>query len=278
MIRKFRIINRNGVSWDLNAKTSLYHSIDGFGCREGTQYEQIGSDFIPLEELFCQSVMTGRIFFGGKDAYVNYRDFSRFVRAIPLILLYQVGETYRIPVRLTELGKSELIQGGVGLDCDVTFTATGLIYKNVSAYSGTVAFGGKIYPYKYDYTYADVTQNTLVIDSDSYEDSPCKVTICGPCINPIWKHYVDNVLYETGRYEGIIPDGNKLVIDTTQIPYSITERGASDAIVADRYQMCDFTTERFFHLQHGSNRISVGHDGLNMLYVMVEGRISYETI
>lgn len=217
-------------------------------------------------------------FFGGKDAYVNYRDFSRFVRAVPLILLYQVGETYRIPVRLTELGKSELIQGGVGLDCDVTFTATGLIYKNVSAYSGTVAFGGKIYPYKYDYTYADVTQNTLVIDSDSYEDSPCKVTICGPCINPIWKHYVDNVLYETGRYEGIIPDGNKLVIDTTQIPYSITERGASDAIVADRYQMCDFTTERFFHLQHGSNRISVGHDGLNMLYVMVEGRISYETI
>ena len=278
MIRKFRLINRNGVSWDLNTKTSLYHSIDGFGCREGTQYEQIGSDFIPLEELFCQSVMTGRIFFGGKDAYVNYRDFSRFVRAVPLILLYQVGETYRIPVRLTELGKSELIQGGVGLDCDVTFTATGLIYKNVSAYSGTVAFGGKIYPYKYDYTYADVTQNTLVIDSDSYEDSPCKVTICGPCINPIWKHYVDNVLYETGRYEGIIPDGNKLVIDTTQIPYSITERGASDAIVADRYQMCDFTTERFFHLQHGSNRISVGHDGLNMLYVMVEGRISYETI
>ena len=65
------------------------------------------------------------------------------------------------------------------------------------------------------------------------------MTIQGPCINPIWKHYVDNVLYETGRYEGIIPDENKLVIDTTQIPYSITERGASDAIVADRYQMCD---------------------------------------
>ena len=38
-----------------------------------------------------------------------------------------------------------------------------------------------------------------------------------------------------------------------------------DEVVADRYQMCDFTTERFFHLQYGSNRISVVHEGLNIL-------------
>ncbi len=123
-----------------------------------------------------------------------------------------------------------------------------------------------------------MTQNTLMIDSDSHGDSPCKVTVYGPCTNPVWKHYVNNVLYETGRYEGSIPDGHKLVIDTTQIPYSITERGVSDEVVADRYQMCDFTTERFFHLQYGSNRISVVHEGLNILNVMVEGRISYETV
>ena len=102
--------------------------------------------------------------------------------------------------------------------------------------------------------------------------------VYGPCTNPVWKHYVNNVLYETGKYEGSIPDGHKLVIDTTQIPYSITERGVSDEVVADRYQMCDFTTERFFHLQYGSNRISVVHEGLNVLNVMVEGRISYETV
>ena len=51
-----------------------------------------------------------------------------------------------------------------------------------------------------------------------------------------------------------------------------------DEVVADRYQMCDFTTERFFHLQYGSNRISVVHEGLNILNVIVEGRISYETV
>ena len=123
-----------------------------------------------------------------------------------------------------------------------------------------------------------MSQNTLVIDSDSYEDSPCKITIFGPCLNPVWKHYVDNVLVETGRYEGSIMADHKLVVDATGIPYSITERGAADDIVADRYQLCDFTTERFFHLKYGSNRISVSHDGLNTVKMMVEGKISYETV
>ncbi len=203
--------------------------------------------------------MTGRIFFGGINAYKNYRAFSRFVRAVPLTLVYEMEEAFRVPVRMTEIAKSELITGGAGLDCEVAFTATGLFYKNVSGYSGTLSIVGKIYPYEYTYTYADVTQNTLMIDSDSHGDSPCKVTVYGPCTNPVWKHYVNNVLYETGKYEGSISDGHKLVIDTTQIPYSITERGVSDEVVADRYQMCDFTTERFFHLQYGSNRISVVH-------------------
>ena len=71
---------------------------------------------------------------------------------------------------------------------------------------------------------------------------------------------------------------HKLVIDTTQIPYSITERGAMDELVADRYQFCDFTTERFIHLGYGSNRISITHDGLNEVKVLAEGRISYETV
>ena len=37
------------------------------------------------------------------------------------------------------------------------------------------------------------------------------------------------------RYEGLIMADHKLVVDATGIPYSITERGAADDIVADRY-------------------------------------------
>lgn len=277
-MRKFKLINAEGSSFDLNGRGAFFHSVEGFGYQDATQYEQIGNEFYALEEIFSQGQMKGQMLFAGKSPYSAYRDFTRFVRATPLTLVYQMEDTFRVPVRLTEIGKGELADGGRALKCDVEFLAAGLFYKMVSGYSETVSVGGKVYPYEYNYSYADVSQNTVMIDSDSYEDSPCRITIHGPCINPVWRHYVNNELYEIGAYAGTIPDDHKLVIDSTSIPYSISERGVSGEIVADRYQSCDFTTERFFHLQHGSNRISVTHDGLNTLNVLVEGKISYETV
>lgn len=277
-MRKFKLINAEGSSFDLNSKAAFFHSVEGFGFKDNTQYEQIGTDFYALDEIFSQGQMRGKILFAGDEPYAKYREFTRFVRAVPLTLVYEMEETYRVPVRLIEIGKAELEKGAKFLNCDVVFLAAGLFYKTVQKHSETISVGGKVYPYEYTYSYADISQNTIMIDSDSYEDSPCKITIFGPAENPVWKHYVNNDLYEIGRYDGTIPDDHKLVIDSTSVPYSITERGVSDEIVADRYQYCDFTTERFFHLQHGTNRISVTHDGLNMVNVLVEGKISYETV
>ncbi len=278
MIRQFKLVNGRGESWDLNGKRSFFHTVSGFGYEDSTRYEQIGTSFYALDGIFSQGQMEGHIFFSEPGAYSHYREFARFARVMPLTLVYQTDETFRIQVRLTRLEKSEKVNGGIGLDCPVCFTAEGMFYRIVSRYGDTVMIGGKIYDYSYPYTYADESFNTVLMDSDSNEDSPCRITIFGPCLNPVWKHYVENGLYATGAYTGSIPSDHKLVIDTTQIPYSITERGAMDELVADRYQMCDFGTERFFHLQRGANRISVIHEGINTLKVMVEGRISYETV
>lgn len=277
-MRKFRLINAEGGSFDLNSRVAFFHSIDGFGFKDETAYEQIGTDFYALEEVFSQGAMSGQIVFGGPEPYKTYREFTKFVRAVPLTLVYELDEVFRVPVRLTEIGKAELGNAGNSLNCDVTFLAAGLFYKTVQKYSEDISVGGKVYDYVYPYSYTDVSNNTVQIESDSYEDSPCKITIYGPCTNPVWKHYVDNELFATGSYEGTITSDHKLVIDSTSIPYSITERGLSDEVVADRYQYCDFTTERFIHLQHGLNRISITHDGLNSVEMMVEGKISYETV
>ena len=277
-MRKFKLINGEGGSFDLNSKAAFFHSIGGFGFTDETQYEQIGTDFYALDEAFKQGEMSGKILFAGANPYAKYREFTRFVRATPLILVYEPDVSFRVPVRLTQIGKAELENGGQSLNCEVTFHAEGLFYKTVQKYSETILVGGKVYPYTYTYSYSDISQNSVMIESDSYEDSPCKITIYGPVTNPIWKHYVNNELYETGSYEGTIPSDHKLVIDSTNVPYSITEKGISDEIVADRYQYCDFTTERFFHLQHGTNRISVTHDGLNNVQVLVEAKITYETV
>lgn len=277
-MRKFRLINGQGERFELNRKDSFFHDIKGFGFEDATQYEQIGHDFYPLEEILSQGKIEGKILFAGKKPYETYREFARFIRSTPLTLVYQPDEVFRVPVRIATLGKEELSHGGAVLVSEISFVTQGLFYKSITKYSNTLSVGGKIYPYTYDYAYSDVSYNSVEIESDSYEDSPCKITIHGPCMNPIWKHYVNNVLYETGAYVGTISGDHKLVIDTTKMPYSITERGAGDEIVADRYQLCDFSTERFFHLRHGSNRISVTHEGINTLKVIVEGRINYETV
>lgn len=279
MIRKFKIINSEGAAYNLNSKQSLFHSIGGLGLKDDTQFQQIGTDFYPLEEIFSQGEITGKIFFYGReDAYARYNDFVKFIRLTPLTLEYVTNDIYRIPVRVSEIQKSELMDGGLGLDCEVAFKAMGLFYRSVTKYSETVYVGGKIYPYTYPYTYADVSANTLMIESDSFADSPCRITIYGPCENPVWKHYVNNEPYATGAYLGTLRADHRLVIDTTAVPYSITERGVSGEIIADRYQMCDFTTDRFILLKHGTNRISLSHDGLNAVDMMVEAKISYETV
>lgn len=278
MIRKLKLINAKGETWDLNRESSFFHTLSGFGFEDATQYERIGTTFYPLDEILNQGRVDGSVFFSEPDSYGRYREFARFVRVMPLTLVYQMDDVFRLQVRVAKLEKGEKINGGIGLDCPISFIAEGLFYRTVNKYGNTIMIGGKIYDYGYPHTYADESYNTVLIDSDSNEDSPCRITIFGPCLNPQWKHYVDNQLYETGSYAGDIPVDHKLVIDTTQIPYSITERGAMDELVADRYQMCDFNTERFFHLQKGANRISVIHDGINTLKVLVEGRISYETV
>ena len=87
-MRKFRLINGQGGSFDLNRKDSFLHDIKGFGYEDATQYEQIGRDFYPLEEIFSQGKMEGKILFGGKKPYESYREFARFVRSTPLTLVF----------------------------------------------------------------------------------------------------------------------------------------------------------------------------------------------
>ena len=149
----------------------------------------------------------------------------------------------------------------------------------VWANSGDVYLSNlKTYGYIYDYVYGDFVADTVAIDSDSVTASPCRISIFGPCTQPTWRHYVDGVQVATGYYNGTIPQNHKLVIDTTSSPYSIQEEDIAGNLIADRYELCDFSTERFFFLEYGQNTISVGHGDVDSIRLMVEGYIFYETV
>lgn len=81
-----------------------------------------------------------------------------------------------------------------------------------------------------------------------------------------------------GKVNATIPEGNKIVIDTTTIPYSIKEYTANGALVRDLYNLSDFSTKRFMYLEFGNNRISIGDDSSNKVTTEAEGIIYYASV
>lgn len=279
-MRKFILTNAIGESWDLQDKDRVFFAEPGgLGWSDATEYVRAGNNYTPLEQVWEQKQIEGTLFFL-KDPYPTYFAFCRFAARTPLTLTYTTnnGNTYKVKCRLSNIEKNELTEFRC-LECSVTFSAMGLFYKVASVYNaGESTGGGKVYDYEYDYTYSDWVAESVMISSDSMEDSPCKIMIYGPCENPIWRHYVDGQLVGMGSMTGEVPQDRILVIDSTTIPYSITEQDYLGNLTADRYQACDFGTERFIFLKNGNNTIAVSHTDVTVCPLKVEANISYASV
>lgn len=278
MIRQFTLTNALGASFSLmNAQEGAYFNPKGLGFDDTTQYEQVGEFFAPLTQRFGQQVISGVMVFGSQP-YEKYLAFTKFCQHAPLSLIYETDAgTFQIPCKLTKIEKGDT-DGWTYLECSIELTALARMYKTVVANNTGTAGGGKVYDYEYDYVYGDFVADTVTIDSDSTTSSPCRISIFGECTQPTWRHYLDGNSVATGYYNGTIPSGHKLVIDTTSSPYSIEEQDMAGNLIADRYELCDFSTERFFLLEYGHNTISVSHTDPDSIRLMVEGYIFYETV
>lgn len=278
MKRIFSLTNALGQTYGLSdINTTALLEPNGLGFEDVTEYENVGELFIPLTEKFGQQIISGTLFFGSHP-YERYLEFTKFCQHSPLSLAYETDVAkFQIPVRLSSIDKGNTGMLGY-LECPVEFTALARMYKTVTANNTGTAGGGKTYDYEYNYVYGDFVADTVTIDSDSVTASPCRISIFGECTQPTWRHYLDGNSVATGYYNGTIPAGHKLVIDTTSSPYSIEEQDISGNLIADRYELCDFSTERFFLLEYGHNTISVSHTDPDSIRLMVEGYIFYETV
>ena len=277
-VRKFKLINNDGAEYDLTTRSAFLHEPAGLGFSRDTTFQRLGNTHVILDDAFAQGEITGQVFFPEPGAYDRYFEFIRFCRNEPIYLLYKPAEReFRRQVILSDVGKEELGPGG--LDITVMFKCLTLFYEQIMLYGDAAdAEGGKTYNYRYDYKYSASSANTLVINSDSYGESPCCIYIYGEAVNPVWMHYVNNVLYATGSLQATIEEGQKLRIDTTEIPYSLTRVDMANRFIADVYGEADFSTQRFIQLQHGVNTISVSHDTATPLTVAMEARILYASV
>ena len=276
-VRSFKITNKSGQSYNLLTRDLFFHGVSGLGYAEDTTYQQFINRYSVIDAKFEQWAPAGYIMFTQPGAYEKYRQFVRFCQNTPLTLYYTpAGTTYQMDCRLSQIEKTEL--QGDGLNCRVVFRALTPFYSVVSVYNSGEITDGKTYNYTYDYQYSDSIVQTVIIESDSYSECPARLTIYGAATNPSWQHYVNNVLYETGSVTGVIAPNRKLVVDSTHIPYSITQQDLAGNVVQDMYPLSDFATERFILLQHGTNTIVVAHEGSTTLKMEVEAMLEYASV
>ena len=274
-MRQIRLKNAKGQLFDLTAPgIAFLHDISGFGFSVDAEYENIGSQYIPIERELEQMKPSGVIEFAG---YEIYREFILFIQKRPLVLEYEIAAiTYYLDVAIKKIDKGEL-NNLARLECPIIFESLGRMYKKVIRKINTQMTAGKAYLYEYPYTYSSETSGCVIIESDSTLDSPATLTFIGPCINPTWTHYVDGERCCNGRVNCEIPQGHRLIVSTYGL-YKIVEEDSFGQEIEDRYKDSDFSTERFVTLSQGENKISFVHDGTNALDVIVEGMICYESV
>ena len=272
-IRSLILRNRDGETFNLNDTSSFLEQIGGFGAEHRTTYEQIEDSFVEVQDLIKQKRISGTLFF---PSYQQYKNFADFACKKPLTLIYTTFDTYYIDVQMDLIDKTEKKVGG--LYCKVAFNALGLFYKTFTDKNVSGLSEGKTYNYEYNYEYINNQASTLQFDVESQRQCPCKLIILGPAINPSWTQYLNGNQVATGKVNITLTSSERLIVDTTKIPYSIIKCNHDGTNAQNAYQNSDFSTKRFILLNNGQNTIRINHEGADDLNLYLERREIYETV
>ena len=275
-MRTFSLIDKDGASYDMTVKgKAFFYGISGLGYEKETAFLRIKERFTLADKKLSQQKIVGTVKFWQNGAEDEYFKFAQFCQNSPLKLKYR--EMYSRNGYVTKIERGD--GDGKSLEAVIEFTAETPWYKTVTEYNyGSYVGGGKKYNYQYNYEYSDNASNEVSLQSDSWQSSPAKIIIVGPVTNPIWRHYHNGKLIATGKLNGSVLSGHRLIIDTTTIPYSITEVNENGELVADLYQSCDFSTERFIRIEHGNNTITVSATDATVIGLGVEAQLEYATV
>lgn len=280
-MRQFVLKNKNGAKYSLMDTSHWLSEPNGLGERFNSNYVQIGSTFVRTKKKTAPDSITGTVLISGgtQTEYELYNAFLAFAQHEPLELIYNpFGTEYSASVDIIKIDKGEVSANDGLLHIPVTYKRLTRWRRVITKHTDASEEDGKVYTYEYPYQYGGDVVNNVTIQSDTACESPCKIYIIGACKNPVWKHYVNGKLIETGALNVEIGANERIIIDTTCIPYSIKKFDNSGNELLNLYGNSDFSTKRFCFLEYGTNRFAVGHDGLNDLELAVEVQLEYESV
>ena len=277
-MRTFKLIDKDGNQYDITTKNSaFFYGVDGLGFSNDAKFQRIEDRYAVLSNVIKQGVVKGTVHFWQPGAELAYFNFAQFCQNEPIILEYDPGHgVFKRNGLVTSIKRSD--GKGDSLDIDIEFSAQTPWYRVVAQHNDGSVVGGKVYNYQYDYEYTSAIQNSVSVDSDSYQSSPVKLIIYGPATNPTWRYYLNSVLQTSGKVNGQVLEDHVLIIDTTTIPYSIKQFDLLGNEISDMYQQSDFSTGRFIRFGKGRNTITVQAENTNKITVGVEAQIEYATV
>lgn len=279
-MRLYSLINANGETYNLTDTNVIFHSTEGLGFESDNTYIQIGHRWIPIQKRRRQSAVTGTTTFYGDEPYIQYYDFVRFAEVEPLVLVYTTEKgTYLRNVLLESINKGEKDKAGA-LNCDTSFVCLTPWYQKVIYAVNKIIETDESskFSWRWPVKWSSNGDMRFAINSDSIIDSPCKLIIEGPIKSPQWWHYANGVYQSRGLIEYDIKEGERLVIDSTTDPYSITVQNKNGTVIEDVYQLSNFDMERFIFLKKGINDITVDSVHLDRTNVQLEAYIYYDAV
>lgn len=266
-MRRFKLTNGVGQTFDLMRKDAFFHAPDGLGFDRSAASILSGNAWIVTEDDLSQPSPSGNMVFAGYD---QYSEFCAFIRRTPIKFWYAPkDEWYGAPCTIISLGKSEIQNADNRLTCPVTF----LLHSRYQI-SRLIAIepesGGKVYSYEYPYTYGSPFGGRFVIQNNSEEEAPLKITIFGPVLNPKWSVTTRGESVQDGRLIASIPMGSKVVIDSNDSSMEISEYTNENIYVRDLYGASDFSTDRLVKALPGQNIISFEQEGASKINASIE--------
>lgn len=298
--RFFRLINGNGEVLSLLSHNYFFNKPTGLGFERDDSYRSVGDRFVRVNSKLKQQTISGSFWILDSvigDEFESYEKYFRFMQFIGpgnLILCYtpdpagsgDASYEYRRHVVVDRIEKGELDEYGQ-LEVNIEFLSSQPWYRRLDIDSTTYeADSGWIWNKTAIWKISDKSikwgkgsSTFLQFYSNSYMDSPIRLKMYGPVSNPVWRHYVDGELIETGKINIDVQANQYLQVSNVGDPYSIGLVDNDGTWLRSAYQNSDFSTDRFMNVKHGLNTISVFNANMDSLTKLVaEVYLYYESV
>ena len=167
------------------------------------------------------------------NAYEKANAFKRFVQKYMnrrMVFEYNdtTSEIKNWEGKVQKFGQDELNEYGT-LVCPISFLpATPKYIRKDNVITVRPATSGKMYPFKYSYSYGRNTVENNIINNEYFDEIPLRITIYGDMSNPniALRDELTNEVYSTLRFENLyIKKDEELVIDAIQSKILLKQNG-----------------------------------------------------